>query len=283
MLYLIALFWDSLCKRGTMDRKKVSVLDILASKGQKKICMITCYDALSASLINQTDIDMVLVGDSVGNVMMGYSSTIKVTLEDMIHYTSCVSRGLDTALLVADLPFMSYKKSMFQALDSSARLIQEGGASAVKLEGGVEIAQTVEKITSCGIPVVAHVGFTPQSIHSLGGFKIQGKTEEKIKKLKEDVLALEQAGAFCIVLELMPCKVARELTSLLSIPTIGIGAGSGCDGQVLVFHDMLGYNPGFKPKFLKTYANLSSTIIEALSSYCKEVRTGVFPDDTHSY
>ena len=266
-----------------MDRKKIGVLDILSSKGKKKICMVTCYDALSASLINETDMDMVLVGDSVGNVMMGYPSTIKVTLDDMVHYTSCVSRGLNYPLLVSDLPFMSYKKSIQQALDSSSRLIQEGGAAAVKLEGGVEIAPTVEKISSCGIPVVAHVGFTPQSIHSLGGFRIQGKTDEKVKKLKEDVVALEQAGAFCVVLELMPASVARELTALLQIPTIGIGAGAGCDGQVLVFHDMLGYNPGFKPKFLKTYANLSSTIVDALNSYCSEVRDGVFPSDEHSY
>ncbi len=266
-----------------MDRKKVSVLDILSSKGKKKITMVTCYDALSASLINETDMDMVLVGDSVGNVMMGYSSTIKVTLDDMVHYTSCVSRGLKYPLLVADLPFMSYKKSVSQALDSSARLIQEGGATAVKLEGGVEVSPMVKAISSCGIPVVAHVGFTPQSIHSLGGFKVQGKTEEKIKKLKEDVLALEEAGAFCVVLELMPAEVASELTSILQIPTIGIGAGPGCDGQVLVFHDMLGYNPGFKPKFLKTYANLSSTIVEALNSYCREVREQIFPSAEHSY
>ena len=265
------------------NRKKTSVLNVLEAKNKKKLSMITCYDAAFARLIDKTDIDMVLVGDSVGNVCMGEDGTIPVTVDDMVHYSRCVSKGLTHPLLVTDLPFMSYKISREQALTTSSRIIQEGGANAVKMEGGVEIADYIKAIVDAGIPVMGHVGFTPQSINSLGGFKIQGKTQENIDRLKKDVIALQEAGVFSIVFELIPDKLASELTSMLDVPTIGIGAGPHCDGQVLVLHDLLGFSDEFNPKFLKKYANLSSIIVDAVSTYSKEVKEGVFPDMDHSY
>ncbi len=248
----------------------------------QKISMITCYDAAFAALIEQSTIDMVLVGDSLGNVILGLKDTIPVTMEHMLHHTAAVSRGLKRAMLVADMPFLSYNISVEQALRNAGRLVQKGGAHAVKLEGGAAILPQVKAIVAAGIPVVGHLGLTPQSIHTLGGYRVQGRGEQG-KELLEAAKGLAEAGACALVLELVPQPLAAEVTRELSIPTIGIGAGPDTDGQVLVLHDLLGFNSEFTPKFLKRYANLGESVLKAVKQYDSEVKSGQFPGPEHSF
>jgi 3-methyl-2-oxobutanoate hydroxymethyltransferase len=266
------------------NRASRSILDFAKYKAEKKkFSVVTCYDASFAKLINRTSIDMVLVGDSLGNVMLGFDDTIRVTMDHMVHHCSAVSRVLDQAFLVGDLPFGSYHESPEQAVRNAVRLMQEGGVQAVKVEGGQEIAAQIEKIVKAGIPVVGHLGLTPQSVHLLGGFRVQGRTKASQDKLMVDAKSLQDAGAMAVVVELMQEDCASQLSSMLRIPTIGIGAGSGCDGQVLVLQDLLGFDSDFRPKFLKTYANLAETVIEAISQYDSEVKAGIFPAREHSF
>ena len=262
--------------------KKVTPHVIRAMKGVEKIAVLTAYDAQMAHFLEEAEIPVILVGDSVGTTQLGYSSTIPVTMEDMISHTASVVRGCKTPLVVADLPFMSYQISTEQALRNSARLIQEGGCDAVKLEGGAIRADAVRALTENGIPVCAHIGLTPQSVKAIG-LRVQGRGEEAAKRLREDAKALEAAGAFAIVLEGIPAPLAKEITAELAIPTIGIGAGVHCDGQVLVISDVLGLGGVYRPKFAKQYADIGAAIAEAARAFKQEVGAGVFPDDDHSY
>lgn len=265
--------------------KKVTTLTIKDMKQQNMpISMITAYDYIMAQNVDEAGIDMILVGDSLGNVVMGYSSTLPVTMEDMIHHTACVTRGVKTALVVGDLPFMSYQESTEQALHNAGRLMKEGGCDAVKLEGGARVCEAVYKMTEAGIPVVGHLGLTPQSVHQFGGFKVQGKNLEKARQLIEDAKALEEAGAFAIVLECVPAVLSEEITKELhTAATIGIGAGNQCDGQVLVCTDLLGMSGGFKPKFAKSYADLHAEIVGAVQSYIHDVQKRDFPAKEHTF
>lgn len=248
---------------------------------KEKISVVTCYDSAFAGLINETSIDMVLVGDSVGNVALGFSDTIPVTVDMMIHHTAAVSRVLQGPLLIADLPFMSYSSPQ-DACQNAARLLREGGAGAVKLEGGAEVVDSVRALVQAGIPVVGHLGLTPQKVHQLGGYKVQGRGEAG-QVIIEEAKMLQEAGCTALVLELVPDAIANEITKLLDIPTIGIGAGAGTDGQVLVLHDLLGLNEDFKPKFVKKYANLSEIVKTSLEAYSQEVKDGVFPAEQHTF
>lgn len=261
----------------------VTINDIVAAKGQQKISMVTCYDSSFARLVDASSVEVVLVGDSLGNVMMGYEDPIPVTISDMIHHTACVSRVLKRPFLVADMPFCSYRLSDEQALLNASRLVQEGGAQAVKLEGGVEIASQVQAITRAGIPVVGHLGLTPQSVHAMGGYKVQGRGDTAERLLLDNAQALADAGAFCLVLELIPAALAKKVTEKISIPTIGIGAGADCDGQVLVLQDLLGFDESFQPKFLKRYAQLGETIVGALNQYDGDVKANAFPTADNSF
>ena len=263
--------------------KRVTVVDIQNKKGKEPIVMITAYDYPSAQMVDEAGVDIILVGDSLGMVVLGYDSTLPVTMEDMLRHTAAVVRGSRRALVVGDMPFMSYQLSPEQALDNAGRFIKEAGAHAVKLEGGEEVLEAIRKITSAGIPVMGHIGLTPQSIHKIGGYRVQGRDEKTAEKLKKDAKLLEEAGCFSIVLEAVPMNLAKEITESLSIPTIGIGAGSYCDGQVLVYHDVLGLFQEFKPKFVKRYAELRGEIVEAIKRYADEVRERKFPDEEHSY
>ncbi|GIP37435.1 3-methyl-2-oxobutanoate hydroxymethyltransferase [Paenibacillus sp. J31TS4] len=248
------------------------------------ITMVTAYDYPSASLAQEAGIDVILVGDSLGNVVLGYESTLPVTLDDMIYHTRAVTRGAPDTFVVTDLPFMTYHGSLDTTLANVARLMQEGLCKAIKMEGGTEIAHTVEAITKAGVPVMGHIGLTPQSVYQIGGFKVQGKTSKQAAKLLEDAKALEQAGAFAVVLELVTEELAELVTKELSIPTIGIGAGPSCDGQVLVFHDLLQYaSETYPKKFVKTYADIGSQIRDGLSGYVKDVKARTFPDASHSF
>ena len=249
----------------------------------EKIAMLTAYDFGIASIMDEADIDIILVGDSLGMVMLGYDSTLPVTMEDMLHHTKAVARGVHKALIVADMPFMSYQISPQVALANAGRFLQEADAQAVKLEGGQEQAESVHKITTAGIPVMAHLGLTPQSIHQMGGYKVQGKKEDAAKKMMPDAKILEEAGAFALVLECVPEKLAEEITRAFSIPTIGIGAGVHCDGQVLVINDILGMYERMTPKFVKKYATLSVEIKKAVKTYVSEVKDSSFPDSEHSF
>lgn len=248
----------------------------------ERISMVTCYDSAFGRIVEASPIDMVLVGDSLGNVLLGYDSTIPVTIEAMVHHTAAVSRVVKRPFVVADMPFFTYL-DVDIALKNAGKLVQQGGAHGVKLEGGKSICPQVEAIVNAGVPVVGHLGLTPQSVHGLSGYKVQAKLEAEQNKLIEDALALQEAGAFCLVLEMIPAKLSAKVTSLLKIPTIGIGAGGECDGQVLVMHDLLGFDASFNPKFLKKYANMSKVIGEALSSYDKDVKSGQFPTAEHSF
>ena len=262
---------------------RVTINDIKEMKSKKeKIVMLTAYDYSTAKLVDEAGIPLILVGDSLGMVMLGYESTIPVTMDEMIHHTKAVVRGTKQALVIGDMPFMTYHTSISDALRNAARFIQEGGAQAVKLEGGVTVAETVKRIVECGIPVMGHIGLTPQSIHQLGGHKVQGKTPEAAERLLKDARALEQAGAFAVVLELVPAPLSRLITQKLSIPTIGIGAGPDCDGQVQVINDLLGLFSDFVPKHAKQYAKLAGTIKTALADYIAEVKAGKFPTAEHS-
>jgi 3-methyl-2-oxobutanoate hydroxymethyltransferase len=246
------------------------------------IPMLTAYDYATAKLIDEAGIPLILVGDSLGMVILGYESTIPVTMDEMIHHTKAVSRGTKQALVIGDMPFMTYHASVSDALYNAARFIQQGGAQAVKLEGGENVAEVVHRVVECGIPVMGHIGLTPQSIHQLGGFKIQGKTPEAAVRLLNDARALEEAGAFAVVLETIPAPLARIITQKVSIPTIGIGAGPWCDGQVQVISDLLGLFTDFVPKHAKQYAKLFETIKGAVADYIREVQSGTFPTDKES-
>ena len=261
-----------------------TILDIKKMKiDGEKITVLTAYDYGMASVLDECDIDMILVGDSLGNVVLGYDTTLPVTMEDMLHHTKAVSRAAHNALIVADMPFLSYQVSPEAALANAGRFLKEANAQAIKLEGGEEQVETVHKIICAGIPVMAHLGLTPQSIHQLGGYKVQGKKEDAAEKMIRDAKSLEEAGVFSLVLECVPEKLAAEITSSISIPTIGIGAGVHCDGQVLVVNDMLGMNERMTPKFVKKYANLNMEIKKAVKTYITEVKTGNFPDSEHSF
>jgi 3-methyl-2-oxobutanoate hydroxymethyltransferase len=250
----------------------------------EKITVLTAYDYGMASILDESDIDIILVGDSLGNVVLGYENTIPVTMEDMLHHTKAVSRASQNALIVADMPFLSYQVSPEAALANAGRFLKEANAQAIKLEGGQEqVVETVHKITCAGIPVMAHLGLTPQSIHQLGGYKVQGKKEDAAEKMIRDAISLEEAGAFSLVLECVPEKLAADITRALSIPTIGIGAGVHCDGQVLVVNDMLGMYERMTPKFVKKYANLNLEIKKAVKTYIEEVKHCTFPDNEHSF
>ena len=248
-----------------------------------KISMLTAYDYTTARLLDEAGVNTILVGDSLGNVILGYEDTISVTVEDMIHHSAAVARGPKNALVVTDLPFMSYQTSVYDAVVNAGRLMKEGRAGAVKLEGGKEVCPQIKAIVSAGIPVVAHLGLTPQSINTFGGFKVQGKTEAAAKKLIEDAKAVEEAGAFLLVLECVPAKLAKLVTENINIPTIGIGAGAGCDGQVLVIYDMLGMFSDFTPKFVKRFAEIGPQMTDGFKSYIKEVKDGTYPSAEHTY
>jgi 3-methyl-2-oxobutanoate hydroxymethyltransferase len=245
--------------------------------------MVTAYDFTMARLVDEAGVDMVLVGDSLGMIVQGLPNTIPVTLDEVAYHARAVARGLGHAHLVGDMPFMSYQVSAVQALESAGRLMKEGCVESVKLEGGAEIAEHVHRIVRAGIPVVGHVGLTPQSVHALGGFRVQGRGEEEAERIVRDARVLEQAGAFAVVLEAIPPDVADRVTAELSVPTIGIGAGPACDGQVLVCTDLLGMSRGHRPKFAKRYAELGDAAVAAVKAYVEEVRTGVFPTKEHSY
>ena len=261
-----------------------TILDIKKMKiDGEKITVLTAYDYGMASVLDECNIDMILVGDSLGNVVLGYDTTLPVTMEDMLHHTKAVSRAAHNALIVADMPFLSYQISPEAALANAGRFLKEANAQAIKLEGGEEQVETVHKIICAGIPVMAHLGLTPQSIHQLGGYKVQGKKEDAAEKMIRDAKSLEEAGVFSLVLECVPEKLAAEITSSISIPTIGIGAGVHCDGQVLVVNDMLGMYERMTPKFVKKYANLNMEIKKAVKTYITEVKTGNFPDSEHSF
>ncbi len=263
---------------------KMTIQALQAKKqNQQKISMVTAYDYPTALLSDQAGLDMLLVGDSLGMTVLGYDSTVPVTMEEMIHHTKAVMRGTKDAFVVADLPFMSYQVSIEEAVRNGGRLIKEGGADAVKLEGGIEMAPTIQRLVAMGIPVMAHIGLTPQTATMVGGFKVQGKTSEGVLKLIQDAKALEEAGAFSIVVEAVPKDVAELITKAVTIPTIGIGAGPHCDGQVLVYHDMLGIFDRFTPKFVKQYQNLTPLIVEAFKTYKKEVEEGTFPEAKHCF
>lgn len=272
----------------TAPREKNRALTIRDLNERKragqKIVMVTAYDALFGRLVDEADVDVVLVGDSLGHVVQGRDSTLPVTLGDMIYHARAVRRGVRRALLVVDMPFLTYQVSEEQALLNGGRVIQETGAQAIKVEGGDErIARAIETLVATGIPVMAHLGFTPQSVHALGGARVQGREQDAASRLLNDARRVEAAGAFALVLELVPAAVAREVTSALAIPTIGIGAGVGCDGQVLVLPDLLGLNDTFHPRFLKRYASLADDVRKAVGAFRDDVRAGAFPDDQHSF
>lgn len=265
-------------------KKKITTLELIQMKRKgQKIVMITAYDALFGALVDAAGVDVVLVGDSVAPVLAGEETTIPATVEQMIYHGKTARRGIKRALVVVDLPFLSYQVSIPDAIANAGRILKETGAAAVKLEGGATWAPTVAALVNAGIPVMGHLGFTPQSVHQLGGFKIQGKQADAAARLVEDAKALEQAGAFAMVLELMPGPVAKSVTAAVGIPTIGIGAGPGCDGQVLVLHDMLGLNEGFTPKFLKRYAELGQEARAAIGRFGEEVRSGAYPGPEHTH
>ncbi len=263
---------------------RVTIADIREMKQKKeKIPMLTAYDYVTAKMVDEAGVPLILVGDSLGMVMLGYESTIPVTIEEMIHHTKAVVRGAKRALVVGDMPFMTYHINISDALHNAARFIQEGGAQAVKLEGGEIVADTVRRLVGCGIPVMGHIGLTPQSIHQLGGFKVRGKGLDEARKLLKDARILEEAGAFAIVLECTPAPLSSLITHKLTIPTIGIGAGPDCDGQVQVISDLLGLYTEFVPKHAKQYASLAGEIKTAVSSYIAEVESVAFPSAQHSY
>ncbi|MBU3134367.1 3-methyl-2-oxobutanoate hydroxymethyltransferase [Clostridium gasigenes] len=249
----------------------------------EKLTMLTAYDYSMAKIIDGSGINGILVGDSLGMVCLGYEDTLSVTMEDIIHHTKAVSRGVKNSLIVADMPFMSYQTSIYDSVVNAGRLIKEGRAQVVKLEGGVEVCDKIEAIVKASIPVMAHIGLTPQSVNAFGGFKVQGKSEEAARKLIEDAKAVEKAGAFAVVLECVPAKLADIITKEINIPTIGIGAGVNCDGQILVYQDMLGMFNDFTPKFVKKYANVGEIMNMAFRKYIDEVRDGFFPEEAHTF
>ncbi len=254
-----------------------------AKTKNQKLSMLTAYDYSTAKLIDEAGVNSILVGDSLGMVCLGYPDTLSVTMEDMIHHSKAVRRGVKNALLITDMPFMSYQTSVYDAVCNAGRLVKEGYADAVKLEGGIEIVEQIKAITTASIPVCGHIGLTPQSVHAFGGYKVQGKDEANAKRLVNEAKALESAGAFAIVLECVPETLATYITSQISIPTIGIGAGRGCDGQVLVYQDMLGLFSDISPKFAKLYNDLGTQMRTAFSQYASDVASGAFPEESHTF
>ena len=254
-----------------------------AKAGGKKLSMLTAYDYSMASLIDDAGINGILVGDSLGNVILGYEDTLSVTMEDMIHHGAAVARGAKNALVVIDMPFMSYQTSVYEAVTNAGRLMKEGRGNAVKLEGGIEVLPQIRAIVQTGIPVMAHLGLTPQSVNAFGGFKVQGKDEAAAQRILDAAKAVEEAGAFAVVLECVPSALAQKITESISIPTIGIGAGAGCDGQILVYQDMLGMFSDFTPKFVKRYGEIGASMREAFKSYISEIDSGAFPAAEHGY
>jgi len=266
-----------------MHPKKLTIPDIRNRKNGTPISVITAYDYSWAKMADAAGIDIALVGDSLGMVVLGYPDTVSVTMEEMLHHSKAVVRGTEHALVVTDMPFGSYNSSIPEAINNASRLLKEGRADAVKLEGGAVMAPTVAAIVRAGIPVQGHIGLTPQTAASLGGFKVQGRSAEAARQLIDDARALEEAGCFSIVLEAIPAPLAEHITGAISIPTIGIGAGPGCDGQVLVIHDLVGLYDRFVPKFVKQYAKISEQVIAALTQYKTEVESRAFPDEAHSF
>ena len=264
--------------------RKMTVPEVRSKKekGEKIVCL-TAYDYCLARILDESGIDILLVGDSLGSVVQGHDNTLPVTVDDIIYHTKAVVRGRRRALVVSDMPFMTFQLGVDEAKRNAGRLVQEGGAESVKLEGGVTQAATIEGLVKMGVPVMGHVGLTPQSVHQFGGYRIQGRGEADARAILDDAMAVEQAGAFAVVLEGIPVQLAREITQRVSIPTIGIGAGMHCDGQILVVHDMLGLFDDFTPKFVKRYANLKETIGGAVRSYMEEVRTEAFPAEEHTF
>lgn len=254
-----------------------------AKQNGEKLSMITAYDYTTAQLVDEAGINSILIGDSLGMTMLGYPDTVSVTVDDMIHHAKAVARGAKNALIICDMPFMSYSTGTRDAVINAGRLMSEGRAHAVKLEGGVEVQEEIRAIVKAKIPVCAHIGLTPQAINALGGFKVQGKTLESAKQLIADALAVQEAGAFAVVLECVPAPLAAKITEMLTIPTIGIGAGAGCDGQVLVYQDMLGMFTGFKPKFVKHFGHIGEDMVAAFKAYDKEVKEGTFPSAEHTF
>ncbi|MDY7222257.1 3-methyl-2-oxobutanoate hydroxymethyltransferase [Halalkalibacterium halodurans] len=250
---------------------------------KEKIAMMTAYDAPSARLVEDADVDMILVGDSLGMVVLGYDSTIPVTLDDMIHHTKAVKRGAKNTFIVTDMPYLTYHGSFNETLVGAKRLMQEAGADALKLEGNGDIIETIERLTLAGVPIVAHLGLTPQNVAVEGGYRVQAKDAKSAKQLLADAKAVEAAGAFALVLECVPEQVATQISEELTIPVIGIGAGAGCDGQVLVYHDVIGYGAGHVPSFVKQYVNITKPIEEAMKQYVQEVKAGTFPDKDHAF
>jgi 3-methyl-2-oxobutanoate hydroxymethyltransferase len=268
----------------TADARPLTVPDLLSMKAAgRRIVMLTCYDAAFAQLLDQAGVDVLLVGDSLNQVIAGEETTLSATLEQMIYHAAAVRRGAPRALIFVDLPFLTYQVSVPEAIRNGGRVLQETGAQGVKLEGGQPMADTVRALVDRGIPVLGHLGLTPQSVHALGGYRVQGRDERTADRLLADARALEDAGACGIVLELLPAGLARRITAELTIPTIGIGAGAGCDGQVLVLHDMLGLNETFNPKFLKRYGTLAEATRDAIRAYAAEVRDGSYPGPEHSF
>jgi 3-methyl-2-oxobutanoate hydroxymethyltransferase len=264
-------------------RKKITITDIIKKKkNNEKIAMITCYDYSTAKIINQTEIDLILIGDSLGNVFCGYDTTLPVRVEDIIYHTNAVARGVDSALIIADMPFLSFQVSPEDTLYNAGEIMKQSPAGAVKIEGGREYVETVEKLVNAGVPVMGHIGLRPQLVNQLGGYKVIGKTDQAAAELIEDAVALEAAGVFAIVLELVPKEVARKVSESIRVPTIGIGAGNGCDGQVLVINDMLGMTE-LNLKHNRKYLNLHEDIKKAVSAYVNDVKNGTFPSDEESF
>ncbi len=263
-------------------KNTIATFQEMKNKGEK-ITMLTAYDYSTAKLMDECGIDGILIGDSLGMVMMGYEDTLPVTMEDMIHHTACVARGAKNALIVGDMPFMSYQTGVRDAVMNAGRLIKEGHANCVKLEGGAAVTEQIKAITAASIPVMAHIGMTPQSVNAFGGFKVQGKNDDTAKKVLEDAYAVQEAGAFAVTLECVPAKLAELISGKLNIPTIGIGAGKGCDGQVLVYQDALAIFSDFKPKFVKQFADVGAVMRKGINDYIKETREGSFPAEEHTF
>ena len=272
------------CKETGEDMPKITIHDFLKKKAEnKKISMITAYDYPFAKIVDEAGIDGIIVGDSVGMVVQGLENTLPVTMDEMIYHTKMVARAVQNTIVIGDLPFMSYQASIEEAVRNAGRFLKEAGASVVKIEGGAEVAEHIKAMTRSDVPVMAHIGLTPQSIHRMGGYKVQGKTEESAKRLLEEAHIAEDAGAFSLLLEAIPMNLAKKITEELSIPTIGIGAGPHCDGQVLVLHDVIGLFERFLPKFAKQYVNLKDQALKAISLYKEEVDKGIFPSEKQSF
>jgi 3-methyl-2-oxobutanoate hydroxymethyltransferase len=264
------------------DQVTIHTLRRLKQAGQK-ICMVTAYDATFGRILDESGADVILVGDSLGMVVQGHTSTLPVTLEHMVYHSTAVTRAVKRAHVVGDLPFMSYQVSVEEAVRNAGRLVSEGGVGSVKLEGGAEFAETISRIVRASIPVMGHIGLTPQSVHKMGGYVVQGRDQDTAQRLLDDAVALQRAGCYALVLEGIPMELARDITARLTIPTIGIGAGVACDGQVLVCYDLLGMNPDFRPKFVKRYADLYGGVRGAAEAFFAEVRSEQFPDEAHSF